>query len=66
MLAICCTIVFGPLAMLEEYPNRSMLIEPDAVLKMHKIRPVVVLDVRSSQAYAEGHVPGARRVDGND
>lgn len=66
MLAICCTVLLGHSAMVEEYPNRGMLIEPDAVLKMHKIRPVVVLDVRSSQAYAEGHVPGARWVDGND
>ncbi|MEK6237089.1 MAG: rhodanese-like domain-containing protein [Planctomycetales bacterium] len=47
-------------------PKSSILIEPDQLHKKLKAKNIRVVDARSSDDYADGHVPGAIRVDVND
>jgi len=49
-----------------EYPNRQLLIEPGQLAKEINNNGWRILDVRSAQAYAAGHVPQAMRVDGSE
>ena len=44
-----------------EYPNGSMLISPDFLT--NELEKIIVLDVRSEDAYKKGHVPTAIRID---
>lgn len=46
-----------------DYPRGELLAEPATLAKAEAIADVIPLDVRSEEAYAEGHIPGARRVD---
>lgn len=49
-----------------DYPNRQLLIEPGQLAKEINNNGWRILDVRSAQAYAAGHVPQAMRVDGSE
>jgi thiosulfate/3-mercaptopyruvate sulfurtransferase len=53
----------GIAAPAQDYPRAELLLEPAELAKPEVAREFVVLDVRSEEAYQEGHVPGARRVD---
>jgi len=62
LLAVCC---FMATACCEDYPVKNLLIEPGELMNFTG-RPLVILDVRSADAYGAGHVPGAVRVDGSE
>ncbi len=47
----------------EAYPRPELLVEPAALAKPGDAKPFVILDARSWDKYAKGHVPGARWVD---
>jgi thiosulfate/3-mercaptopyruvate sulfurtransferase len=60
------TVVFLSLALGAEpatYPNGKLLIEPAELAQKKPAENLVVIDVRGEKSYAEGHVPGAIRVD---
>lgn len=66
MIRIACLVLLAiPLysARAEDYPMKQMLMEPT---ELAASKNCIILDVRTSAAYAAGHVPGAIRVDGND
>ncbi len=60
-----CTLLLAPLAARadEAYPKPDLLVEPAALAKSEEAKTFVVLDARSREKYAKGHVPGARWVD---
>lgn len=66
MLGYLCIGLFCLPALSDEYVNKNLLVEPVTLLAWKNSGPVTVLDVRSSEAFAAGHVPGALRVDGNE
>lgn len=45
------------------YPNPKLLIEPAELAQQLSAPQTVIIDVRGEKSYAEGHVPGAIRVD---
>lgn len=47
-------------------PDSSILIEPEQLQQKLSDRNLRVLDVRSQEEYAKGHIPGAVRVDVGD
>ncbi len=47
------------------YSNPRMLLQPERLAKPEVADRFVILDVRSSEAYEAGHIPGAIRVDPN-
>lgn len=47
----------------DTYVHPEMLVEPADLAKSELARQLVILDARSEKEYAQGHVPGARRVD---
>ena len=55
--------VVGLAADRQEFPRPKLLLEPTELAKPEVARQFTVLDVRSEEAYEQGHVPGARRVD---
>ncbi|NLS92762.1 MAG: sulfurtransferase [Planctomycetaceae bacterium] len=57
---LCVTLVQA--AETASYPRPRLLIEPGRLAKA-KPGQFVILDVRSQEAYDEGHIPGAIRVD---
>ncbi len=50
----------------ENKPAASILVEPDQLEKQLNDKNLRVLDVRSQNEYAKGHIPGAIRVDVGD
>jgi len=50
----------------EAYPRPELLVEPTALTKPEDAKRFVVLDARSHEKYAKGHVPGALWVDHAD
>lgn len=63
MICVCLMSLPG---LADEYVNKEMLVEPVVLLPWKHSIPVTILDVRSSEAYAAGHVPGALHVNGSD
>src|SRR5713226_4228875 len=47
----------------EAYPKTELIIEPAALAELDALKKYVILDVRGEKSYAEGHVPGAVRVE---
>ena len=47
-------------------PDVSILVEPDQLEKKLNDKNIRILDVRSQNEYAKGHIPGALRVDVGD
>jgi thiosulfate/3-mercaptopyruvate sulfurtransferase len=46
-----------------QYARPELLLEPTDLAKAEVAREFVILDVRKQEAYDQGHIPGARRVD---
>jgi thiosulfate/3-mercaptopyruvate sulfurtransferase len=47
----------------DEYARPKLLLEPSELARPEVARQFVILDVRDLEAYAQQHIPGARRVD---
>ncbi len=62
-LAACCLMM--PVRA-EDYPVKTMLVEPGNLLKLKEPRLLTILDVRSKEAYDKGHVPNAIQIDGSE
>jgi thiosulfate/3-mercaptopyruvate sulfurtransferase len=65
LLTLAATVGFGTGtgAAEPQYPRPQLLLEPAELAKPEVARQFIILDVRSEEAYAAGHVPGALRVD---
>jgi len=50
-------------AFAEAHPRAELLIEPAELAKPGVADQFIILDVRTEDAYAQGHIAGARRVD---
>ena len=46
-----------------DYPRPHLLIQPQELARFSGDSGLVILDIRSAEAFAAGHVPGAQRVD---
>jgi thiosulfate/3-mercaptopyruvate sulfurtransferase len=63
-MAVTVCLAASALARAEsQYPRPELLQEPTDLAKPEVAREFVILDVRKQEAYEQGHIPGARRVD---
>ena len=63
LLTVTLWSAMGIAAETDRYPRPQLLIEPTELAKPEIAKPFVILDVRSQEAYDQGHVAGAQRID---
>jgi thiosulfate/3-mercaptopyruvate sulfurtransferase len=62
-LAFAIAVTFACSATGADYPRPELLIEPEALAKIHEAKNVVVLDARAKAKFAAAHIPAALWVD---